>query len=71
MGFVEIARFASHAEAENAGRLLEPYDIPYMIKSDEDGSPVRYGASLSVPAEQADEVTRLLSGVVKTRPFHS
>ena len=73
--FVEVARFGSRIEAETVGHALDQYDIEFIVKSDDigifgpgAGGPTIAGASLWVPADQAPEVARLLSCVVKPPP---
>jgi hypothetical protein len=75
MDFVEIARFGSRLEAETIGHALDPYGIPFQVKSDDigifgpgAGGPTVCGASLWVPSEQMAVVAELLNCVVKPPP---
>lgn len=75
MDYIEIAAFPSRLEAEAIGHALDPFGIPFLIRSDDIGifgpgmvgvSPE--GARLLVPADRLEEVRELLSCVVKPLP---
>lgn len=70
-GFVQVARFGSVLEAEAVGHALDAYGIQFLVKSEGvlfgqgAASAAMDGATLWVPAEQADDVARLLACVVR------
>ncbi len=72
MDYQEIAVFSSRLEAETVGHALDPFGIPFLVRSDDIGifgpgmtAMTPEGARLLVPADRLEEVRELLSCVVK------
>ncbi len=72
MNYVEIARFESRLEAETIGHALDQYDIAFLIQSHDIGmfgpghmGRTPGGAGLLVPADRAEEASKLLHCVVQ------
>lgn len=70
--FVEVARFPSRLEAETVGHALDDHGIPFLVQSADIGmfgpgmigfSPD--GAGLRVPKDRLEEVSKLISCVVR------
>lgn len=70
--YVEVARFPSRLEAETVGHALDEHGIPFLVQCADIGmfgpgmtgfSPE--GAGLQVPEDAVEEVSRLISCVVR------
>ncbi len=71
MDFIKVASYSSRLEAETIGHALDQYQIPYMVKNEDAGGmlmDLMPGATLWVPADKADLVSRLLHCAVKPPP---
>ncbi len=68
---MKVAHFPSRLEAETVGHALDQYDIPFIVKCNDIGifgpgfaMGTVEGASLWVPANRREEVSKLLACVV-------
>ena len=75
MNFVEIANFPSRLEAETIGHALDQYGIPFLVQSHDVGmfgpgmtGVTPDGARLLVPEDRVEEVSELLTCLVKPIP---
>ncbi len=72
MAYVEVARFGSRLEAESIGHALDQYQIPFVVQSSDIGifgpghtGATPGGAALLIPEDRVEEVSKLLSCVVR------